>query len=97
MRDGGYPIGAEFDRNAPYNQPTIKPIEVEVDMVVTMSIRKKILVDDYDTYEDFDDDEGKILCYDYENCNLTKQAMEQTKLPDEFSDWTLDDVQVFLT
>lgn len=94
MRDGGYPIGAEFDRNAPYNQPITKPVEVEVDVVVTMSLRTKIMVDDYDVYEDWDDDEGKVLVKDFENCNLVRQVEEQVTLPtntEQFKEWTLDD------
>lgn len=94
MRDGRYPIGAEFDRNAPYNQPTIKPVEVEVDVVVTMSLRTKIMVDDYDVYEDWDDDEGKVLVKDFENCNLVRQVEEQVTLPtntEQFKEWILDD------
>ena len=94
MRDGGYPAGAEFDRDAPYNQPIIEPVEVEVDVVVTMRLRTKIMVDDYDVYEDWDDDEGKVLVKDFENCNLTKQVEEQITLPtntEQFKEWTLDD------
>lgn len=94
MRDGGYPVGAEFDRNAPYNQPIIEPVEVEVDIVVTMSLRTKIKVDDYDVYKEWDDDQGYVPTIDFENCNLTKQAEEQVKLPTntkEFKDWILDD------
>ena len=46
-QEGGYPLGARSDDNAPYNQPMIKPDEVEVDIVLTMSLHTKIKVDDF--------------------------------------------------
>ena len=98
MRDGGYPAGAREDRNAPYNQPDIQPEDVEVDIIVTMSLTTKIKVDDYDIEQEWDDDEGKILVKNFENCNLIKQAQEQIPLPmDPKHDWFVDDYQVFLT
>ena len=93
-QEGGYPIGAKFDRDAPYNQSITEPVEVEVDIVVTMSLRTKIKVNDYDVYEDWDDDEGKVLVKDFDNCNLMKQANEQVLFPtdtEKFKDWTIDD------
>ena len=76
----------------------IKPDEVEVDIVLTMSLHTKIKVDDYEEEMDWDDDEGRIIVHNYENCNLSKQAMDQIKIPTEmyeFKDWTIDDFQVF--
>lgn len=101
MRDGGYPAGAKFDKNAPYNQPTIRPEEVEVDIIVTMSLRTTINVDDYETEEDIDYDTGKkVLVNYYDNCDLMKHVKDQVKLPQDmetFKNWELDDFQVFLT
>lgn len=62
-----------------------------------MSLRTKIKVDDYDVYEDWDDDNGKVLVKDFDNCNLVKQAIDQITIPtetDQFKDWTLDDIEV---
>lgn len=100
MRDGGYPLGAEYDRNAPYNQPVLKLEEIEVDVIVTMSLRTKIKVDDYDIEEDWDDDNGKVLVNNYENCNLFKAVEQQLDLPNnnpKYKDWVLDDMQVYPT
>ena len=43
---GYYPMGAEFDKNAPYNQGDPEPIEIEVTVSVTMSKTVKVKVND---------------------------------------------------
>ena len=93
MQQGGYPAGAEWDSRAPYNESINYPQEIEVDVCLTMSLRTKIKVDDYETFED-DSEDGKRLIYDFKDCNLEKQALEQIKLPTDtpqFSNWTVDD------
>lgn len=97
--EGGYPDGVKFDDRAPWNQCVLTPKEVEVDIILTMSVRKKILVDDYTREEEHDEDGGHFI-YDYSDCNLERQAMEQIRIPTEmyeFKDWTIDDFEVFLT
>ena len=55
---GYYPMGAEFDKNAPYNQVEPEPLEIEVTVSVTLSKTMKIKVNDY-LEEIEDDEEGK--------------------------------------
>ena len=78
----------------------MKPKEVEVDVIMTVSVRTKISVDDCDTEEDWDDEYGKSIEYNFDNCNLIGQAFEQLDIHDKmksFKGWTVDDFQVFLT
>lgn len=49
MSEGDYPLGAKYDKNAPYNQEPPKEIEVEVCISVTMHKTVKLIVpEDYD-------------------------------------------------
>ena len=79
----------------------MRPEKVEVDIIVTMSLRTTIDVDDYETEEDIDYDTGKkVFVNYYDNCDLVRQVKDQVKLPQDmetFKDWELDDFQVFLT
>lgn len=63
---------------------------------MTISVKKKILVDDYDVETWRDEDDGSPqVSYNIENCDLYGQAMQQIKLPtdtEEFKDWTIDDI-----
>ena len=55
---GYYPMGAEFDKNAPYNQVEPEPLEIEVTVSVTLSKTMKIKVNDY--LEEIEEDEEGI-------------------------------------
>lgn len=49
MSEGDYPLGAKYDKNAPYNQEPPKEKEVEVCISVTMHKTVKLTVpEDYD-------------------------------------------------
>lgn len=64
-----------------------------------MSARKKILVDDYAIEEDFDEDGGHVH-YGYSDCEIRRQFMEQNVITTElyeFKDYTIDELEVFLT
>lgn len=44
MSDGRLPTGAQYDPNAPWNQPSIEDIEVEVTVSLTISKTLKVRV-----------------------------------------------------
>ena len=46
IESGYYPIGAEFDPKAPYNEEIIPDKEIEVTISVTLSKTVKITVDE---------------------------------------------------
>ena len=79
---GYYPMGAEFDKNAPYNQVDPEPIEIEVTVSVTLSKTMKIKVNDY-LEEIEDDEEGKHRNIDFSVCDLQSAVNSQIYLPQD--------------
>ena len=87
IESGYYPIGAEFDPKAPYNEEIIPDKEVEVTISVTLSKTVKITVNDY-----IIDEEG---CPDFSECDLHKAVKEQIKLPQQLcEDWEVDEFEI---
>ena len=87
IESGYYPIGAEFDPKAPYNEEIIPDKEVEVTISVTLSKTVKITVNDYTI-----DEEG--YC-DFSECDLHKAVKEQIKLPQQLcEDWEVDEFEI---
>lgn len=98
MGSGYYPPGAGDDPNAPYNQSENQLKEVEVTVSVTLSKTVKILVDDYET-EVEEDEDGKYTAFNYNNCDLHTAVKHQILLPQDLKDlkgWSLDDFEVIL-
>ena len=79
---GYYPMGAEFDKNAPYNQVEPEPLEIEVTVSVTLSKTMKIKVNDY-LEEIENDEEGKHRNIDFSVCDLQSAVNEQVYLPQD--------------
>ena len=79
---GYYPMGAEFDKNAPYNQVEPEPLEIEVTVSVTLSKTMKIKVNDY-LEEIEDDEEGKHRNIDFSVCDLQSAVNSQIYLPQD--------------
>ena len=79
---GYYPMGAEFDKNAPYNQVEPEPLEIEVTVSVTLSKTMKIKVNDY-LEEIEDDEEGKYRNIDFSVCDLQSAVNNQIYLPQD--------------
>lgn len=87
IESGYYPIGAEFDPKAPYNEQIIPDKEIEVTISVTLSKTVKITVNDYTI-----DEEG--YC-DFSECDLHKAVKEQIKLPQQLcEDWEIDEFEI---
>lgn len=77
MESGYYPLGAEHDPNAPYNQ--VDPPEMEFKVTATFSVDKEVTVrtSDYVTEEDWDDDMGKCESIDTSDTNWIAAYQEQ--------------------
>ena len=77
MESGYYPLGAEHDPNAPYNQ--VDPPEIEFKVTATFSVDKEVTVktSDYVTEEDWDDDMGKCESIDTSDTDWIAAYQEQ--------------------
>ena len=73
-----YPLGAEFDSNAPWNKETNPEREVEVLISITMSKTVKVKVSDYQITDSGIDEDGDYFeDIDYSECNLKGVVMTQ--------------------
>ena len=82
MSIGDYPLGAEYDSLAPWNQPEENEDDVEVWASSTMSRAATITVTGFrEEAPDMEQDEdGNITCVsnrDYSDCNLSEQFKYQ--------------------
>lgn len=77
MESGYYPLGAEHDPNAPYNQVDLPEMEFKV--TATFSVDKEVTVrtSDYIAEEDWDDDMGKYESIDTSDTNWIAAYQEQ--------------------
>ena len=83
---GYYPVGAEYDPKAPWNQKKLPEKEIEVTISVTLSKSVKIKVSDYTITDSGKDEDGDYFDdVDYSNCNLKKAVEEQIYLPHQLN------------
>lgn len=81
IESGYYPPGAEFDPNAPYNEPVIPERDFEVMISQTMSRTVTVTTDDYQP--EFDEEDGNTYANTentdwkkvYENCDFKLQDL----------------------
>ena len=81
IESGYYPPGAEFDPNAPYNEPVIPERDFEVMISQTMSRTVTVTTDDYQP--EFDEEDGNTYTNTentdwkkvYENCDFKLQDL----------------------
>lgn len=78
IESGDYPAGAEYSKDAPWNEHLNKPVKTKVTVSMTLSKEVEIEVDDYKI-----DDEGNL---DFSDCDLKAAVREQIYLPDEAGD-----------
>lgn len=99
IESGYYPVGAEYDPKAPWNQVEPEPRKIEVTVSITLSKTVEVEVTDYIAEEDSDEDGYHGIIYDYSECDLEQAVRDQITLPNsvgEFNDWTEDDFEVEL-
>ena len=104
IESGYYPIGEEYNPNAPYNQSNIEPIQLKVIISQSLSRPTTIEVTDYITneWEDVEIDEGgkfhKIegIEYDFSDSDLKgayeRQEYTIPELLDYLKDYLIADI-----
>ena len=104
IESGYYPIGEEYNPNAPYNQSNIEPIQLNVIISQSLSRLTTIEVTDYITneWEDIEiDEDGKFhkiegIEYDFSDSDLkeTYERQEYTipELLDYLKDYLITDI-----
>ena len=98
IESGYYPIGEEYNPNAPYNQSNIEPIQLKVIISQSLSRPTTIEVTDYITneWEDIEIDEGgkfhKIegIEYDFSDSDLKRAYERQEYTIPELLDYLKD-------
>ena len=96
MNNYDYPIGADNDSEAPWNEKSNKPKKVEVTVSITLSKTVEVEVDDYST-EETNEDGYHGVAYYFDGNNLEQAVRSQIDLPSKkYSDWSEDDFVVNL-
>ena len=96
MNNYDYPIGADNNPEAPWNEKSNKPKKVEVTVSITLSKTVEIEVDDYTT-EEINENGIYNTIYNFDNCDLEQAVRNQIDLPSRvFDDWNEDDFVVNL-
>lgn len=86
IESGYYPIGAENDTAAPWNQKELPNKEIEVLVSITLSKSVKIKVSDYVITEVGKDEDGDYFeDIDYSDCDLKGAVEEQILLPHQLN------------
>lgn len=99
MNNYNYPVGAEYDPKAPWNQVDPEPRKIKVTVSITLSKTLEVEISDYTTEEEVDEEGNHNIYYDYSNCDLEQAVRDQITLPNsvgEFNDWVEDDFAVNL-
>lgn len=83
---GDYPVGAQNDSAAPWNQEENPEVEIDVTVSVTLSKTVKVKVTDYDVVDSGVDEDGNYYCdLDFSGTNLQAAVEEQIILPQDAS------------
>lgn len=82
IESGYYPAGAEFDKDAPYNQVDPEEREFEVTISQCLSKTVTVLTSNYVEIEDYDED-GKCLSIDTSNTDWMEAYNESHETPEE--------------
>lgn len=75
IESGYYPLGAEFDKNAPYNQVETPEIEVAIKAYQTLTAKEQIITTDY-----YLEDNEFIRTLDEFDSSALKQIMTPKKI-----------------
>ena len=96
MNNYDYPIGADNNPEAPWNEKSKKHKKVEVTVSITLSKTVEVEVDDYTT-EETNEDGCHGVTYYFDESNLEQAVRSQIDLPSKkYSDWSEDDFVVNL-
>lgn len=88
---GYYPMGAEYDSNAPWNQSEPSEEEIEVFVSITLSKSVRIKINDYTIVDEGKDEDGfPFKSLDFSDCDLKSAVEEQILLPHEVGQLLVD-------
>ena len=87
-----YPEGTDTP-DAPWNEVSTTPVDVEVTVSITLSKTVTVSVDDYTAEPNWDEEGYCEPSYDFSECDLKRAVQEQIDLPMEHG-WTIDDFEV---
>lgn len=85
MNNYDYPLGSDT-QSAPWNEEPLEPVEIEVDVEVTLKKRVKISVNDYQQQELVDGDRTELI-NDFSSCDVETAVKDQIILPDKAFDY----------
>lgn len=86
IESGYYPMGAEHDARAPWNQSEPPEEEIEVLVSITLSKSVKIKVKDYVVVDEGKDEDGDYFkSLDFSDCDLKSAVEEQIYLPHQLN------------
>ena len=86
IESGYYPMGAEHDPRAPWNQSEPSEEEIEVLVSITLSKSVKIKVKDYIVVDEGKDEDGDYFkSLDFSDCDLKSAVEEQIYLPHQLN------------
>ena len=96
MNLGGYPMGAQYDPNAPFNQEKPQEEEITATVSITLSKTVKLSTNEY-IREDFgkDEDGFQDVVYRFDHCEVDSQI--KAKIEKELNlseDWNIDEFEV---
>ena len=81
---GNYPLGADNDPRAPWNEEENPEVEIEVNVNLTLSKVVKVKVKDYDIIDEGVDEDGNSYAdLDFSDTNLLAAVEEQIVLPQD--------------
>lgn len=99
--NGNYPIGAQYDPSAPWNEPELKEKEIEVTISITLSKTTKIIVHTLDDTNNLDSDYLKecvesLVCLPHEIklISMLPDVIIPSKIIEDFDNWVVDDFEV---
>lgn len=99
--NGNYPIGAQYDPNAPWNEPELKEKEIDVTISITLSKTTKITVHTLDDTNNLDSDYLKecveslvYLPHEIKLISMLPDVTIPSKIIEDFDNWIVDDFEV---
>ena len=99
--NGNYPIGAQYDPSAPWNEPKLKEKEIDVTISITLSKTTKIPVYILDDANNLDNNYLKecvessvCLPHNIKRISMLPDVTIPSKIVDDLDNWVVDDFEV---
>jgi hypothetical protein len=99
--NGNYPMGAQYDPKAPWNEPELKEKEIDVTISITLSKTTKITVQTLDDTDHLDSNYLKecvessvYLPHEIKLISMLPDVTIPSKIIEDFDNWIVDDFEV---